>query len=64
MADKYGRRKFFWFGQIIDLALYTGLLLTENLVVMIIIMVLFGLFFSLRVQVGYVYLMEMMPKKW
>ena len=64
LADKYGRKNFFWFGQIIDLALYTGLLFTENLAVMIAIMVLFGIFSSLRVQVGYVYLMEMMPKKW
>ena len=31
---------------------------------MIAIMILFGVINSLRIQVGYVYLTEMMPKNW
>ena len=63
MADKNGRRKIFWLGMICDLLLYTGLLITDSLAVMICLYFVFGMVSSIRVQVGYVYLIEMMPKK-
>ena len=63
MADKKGRRKLFWAGMTGDLLLYTGLMITDSLVVMIILYLCFGMLCSIRIQVGYVYLMEMLPKK-
>ena len=48
---------------IIQLFLYTGLLLTHSLTVMIILFFSFGVLSTIRVQIGYVYLIEMMPKK-
>lgn len=62
-ADRNGRKKIFWAGQVIDLLLFTGLMLTHELIVMIIIFFCFGAMSSLRVNVGYVYLMELLPKK-
>lgn len=63
IADKKGRRNLFWFGMVCDLALYTGLMLTHRLGVMIFIYFCFGMICSIRIQVGYVYLMEVLPKK-
>ena len=63
IADKKGRRMLYWIGMIIDLALFTGLLLTQELLVMIFIQFCNGAMSSIRVNVGYVYLMELMPKK-
>ena len=63
MADKKGRRKVFWLGMIGDLLLYTGLLITESFIMMIVLYTCFGLLCSIRVQVGYVYLTEVMPRK-
>lgn len=62
-ADKYGRRRFFWAAMILDLLLFVGLLITTNLIVMICIWFSFGLLCSLRSNVGYVYLMELLPRK-
>ena len=62
-ADRYGRKRLFWAGQLLDLLLYVGLLLTDNLIVMICIWFSFGLLTSLRTNVGYVYLMELLPRK-
>ena len=48
---------------IVQLVLYTMLMLCESLDVMIAIMFFFGMNASIRVNVGFVYLMELMPKK-
>ena len=63
LADKNGRKKIFWFGMFCDLMLYTGLLITSSLGVMIALYFCFGMVCSIRIQIGYVYLMEMLPKK-
>ena len=62
IADRKGRKMIFWVGQVIDLGLFTGLMLTHDLVVMIILFFCFGAMSSIRVNVGYVYLMELLPK--
>lgn len=62
-ADRYGRKRFFWVGMLIQLCLYTCLLLTHSLIVMIILFLCFGALSTVRIQVGYVYLMELMPRK-
>ena len=46
----------------IQLLLYTMLMACENLQAMICIMFAFGMNSSLRINVGYIYLMELMPK--
>ena len=59
LSDKHGRKWFVWAGQVIDLALYTGLMLTSNLIVMIFLWVGFGAMSTLRIQIAYIYLMEL-----
>lgn len=60
LADKYGRKRFFQFGQLIQLVLFTGLFLTTSLPVMIAIFFMFGAIGILAIEVGYVYLVEFM----
>ena len=62
LSDKTGRKRIFQFGMLSDLLLYTGLLLTDSLAVMIMLYFIFGMMTSIRVQVGFVYLMEILPK--
>ena len=49
--------------QAIDLLLYTAMMFTKNYALMIVILLSFGFMTPLRINVGYVYLMEMMPRK-
>ena len=63
-GDKRGRKKIYWIVQMIQVALYLGLLITKHLGVMIAIWFLFGALSSVRMNIGYVYLMEMLPEKW
>lgn len=62
-ADKYGRKKIFWITMVAQFLLYIGLLVTSHIGVMISVWVCFGFLASVRVAVGYVYLLELMPKK-
>lgn len=62
-ADRHGRRKLYFYGMIINLALYTILMLTRSLIFMNFVWFFFGLLTSIRSNIGYVYLVEMMPKK-
>lgn len=61
IADKNGRKKIFWIGMNCQLLLFIGLMMTTSLEVMIFLWMAFGMLSSVRVTVGYVYLMEMMP---
>ena len=49
---------------IIQLALWLGILITDKLSIVIAIWFLFGALSSVRVNIGYVYLMEMLPVRW
>ena len=62
LSDKHGRWKMFTAGMIIDTVLYTTLLWARNLNVMIAVMFAFGLITSIRLNVGFTYLMELVPK--
>ena len=46
---------------LIQVFLYVGLFVTKHLAVMIAIWFAFGFLLSLRLTVGYVYLMELLP---
>ena len=61
MADRYGRKRLYWLGVFINLCIYTGMLFTTNLTAMTVLFSLFGSVCSLIIQVGYVYLTELMP---
>lgn len=62
LSDQNGRRKFFMVGMTMQLVLYTMLMICNSLDVMITIFFFFGMNASIRINVGFVYLMELMPK--
>ena len=61
LADKFGRKPLFLLGIYLDLVYYIGIYLCHNLNLMYVLLFLFGCTCSLRVQVGFVYMMEMIP---
>lgn len=63
MSDRKGRRKFWIAGVAINLILYTMLMTATSLNQMIFVLFSFGMNTSLRVNVGYIYLMELIPAK-
>jgi MFS family permease len=64
IADRKGRKRVFWAGMISQMVFYIGLLVTTNLYVMIAMWFIFGMLSAIRIQVGYVYHMELLPRKW
>ena len=63
LADKYGRRRIFISGTIIDLCFYSGIMITQRLNVMIWLSFFEGLAASCTQTVGYVYVMELLPAR-
>ena len=63
LADVYGRKKLFLLGMTLDLALYTVLIFASNLDLMIAVIFCFGLCTSIRTNIGYIYMMELIPKR-
>ena len=61
LADRYGRRTILIGGVILDLAMYTGILFTKHIDVMITLCFLDGIFASSSQTVGFIYLMELLP---
>ena len=64
LADVFGRRLLFSSAMVLNAILFTILMFTESLNVTITVSFLIGMISSLRVNVGYVYLMELVPKSW
>ena len=62
LADIYGRKYIFAIGQIFGAILYSILMVTDSLNVTIAVSFLCGMLNSVRVNIGYVYLIELMPK--
>jgi MFS family permease len=62
-ADKYGRKKLFYLGMVIDLIVFLALYVNKSLDVMIGLAFIFGAACTLRVNIGFVYMQEMLPKK-
>ena len=62
LADKYGRKYPVWASWIVISICEVVMLLTKSIVVMSCMNFIQGAVASLRVNVGYVYLVEMMPK--
>ena len=62
LADRYGRSKVFKIGMIGDFICYNILMVTTNVNVMLLTIFVFGLLCSIRLNVGYVYMVELMPR--
>ena len=62
LADIYGRRRIFAYGQVISAVLYTIIMLSDSLNVIIAVSFLSGMLNSVRVNIGYVFMIELMPK--
>ena len=61
-GDVYGRKKMYILGKLMDLLVFITIFFTKNINVMIAAFFIFGAFTSLRVNVGYNYLIEMAPR--
>ena len=61
-GDKYGRRNLFAVCMALNLVMYTLLMFTQNIDLMLICIFVQGALNSIRVNIGYLYLLEMMPK--
>ena len=62
LADKYGRQKLFRFGMLCDFICWNVLMFTHDVHVMLVTIFCFGMLSSIRINVGYVYLQELMPR--
>ena len=62
LSDKYGRKYFFQLGVFLNLIVYYIIMETRSLNVMIAAQFLCGMLNSLRTSVGFVYLMELVPR--
>ena len=63
LGDIYGRKKLFTIGLICDAVLLTSLLLASRLNVLLVIMLGLGAVTSIRINIGFIFLMELTPKK-
>ena len=63
LGDIYGRKKLFAIGLVCDFALLTALLLSNSLNILIAIIFGIGFFTSIRINIGYILLMELTPVK-
>ena len=61
LADIYGRKKLYITAMVADTLLFSALFFTKNINVAIAIIFSTGFFASLRVGVGFIYLMELVP---
>lgn len=63
-GDKYGRRNLVWIGISILTVCNVGMLLARSVTVMSCIVFVMGMTSSIRTNIGYVYMMELIPKDW
>ena len=64
LSDMYGRKKILIFGMFGDLLLFIAMYLANSFVLMLIVMFLFGCLTTIRLNISFVYLMELFPKKY
>jgi len=63
LSDMYGRKMIFNIGMLIDLAMFIIMFFTTKIDSMIMVTFMFGLATTIRVNIGFVYMMELMPKR-
>lgn len=61
-GDKYGRKKLFAIGMTLNLFMYIAMMVTHDLNTMLFCIFVQGGLNSIRMNIGYLYLLEMMPK--
>ena len=64
LADQHGRRKIFIIGCVLGVFNYIGVIFTTDLTVMTILFGMNGFIMSMRESLGYVFMMEFIPKKY
>lgn len=62
-GDKVGRQKCFAVGMSLNLAMFTMMMWTSSLDLMLVSSFIQGCLTSLRINVGYLYMLELMPKE-
>ena len=62
LSDKYSRKKIFIIGMTVDWLMFVAMFFTKSINWMIVITFVFGLMTTIRVNVGFVYMIELMPK--
>lgn len=63
ISDMYGRKWIFFGGMVADWVLFILIFVTKSLNWMIVVTTIFGMMTTIRVNIGFVYMMEMMPKR-
>lgn len=63
LSDKYGRKTIYMIGMWGDCACFIAMFLVTSIDLMICVTFVFGLCTTIRVNIGFVYIMEMMPKR-
>jgi len=63
LGDVYGRKKLILWDNFISLTMYLGVLVAPNIYVLAGLLFAWGFFASVRTNIGYCYLIELMPKK-
>ena len=62
-ADLYGRKNLFKISQVCDTILFVALFMIDNINAMLAFMFILGLLTSIRINVGYIYMTEFIPKR-
>ena len=62
-ADIYGRKKMYTLGMVLQVIFYTAIMFTRNYYVMLISIFIFGTLISFRNSIGFIYFLELVPKK-
>lgn len=63
LSDKYGRKPFFVWGQVLQFALMTVQMVTHNVMIMLAVIFAQGALTTIRINIGYLWLMELLPKR-
>lgn len=63
LSDMYSRKWFFVGGMLVDFALYTVLFFTSSIDWMIVVTTCFGMMTTVRINIAFVYMMELMPRR-
>ena len=63
LADRYGRKRFFIAGRIVEFLMYSVMMFTTSWYIMAAIMLGFGMTSTTRLTIGITYLVELFPKK-
>ena len=63
LADIYGRSKLVRIAAVSDLVLFVALGFCNSFRMMLVLSLCFGLLTSIRVNIGFIYMMEMLPKR-